>query len=177
VENIVIVLQYKINEKGVLELNIIENYSTTIVTIYHNVVRDYERGLERIDEIHDELQDIFHEIELSTNRNLYDGYLFYKRIKELRIERRRLKEETELMKDTYEYFKGQQGQAFKTKMQQLQSNAAKLRKTQECRTYTPRQRNDLTIEGMTSSEQKSFEEMMKDFKETKVSFKNGKLRK
>jgi hypothetical protein len=81
------------------------------------------------------------------------------------------------MKETYEYFKGQQGQAFKNRMQQLQGNAAKLRKTQESRTYKPRQRKDLTIEGMTSSEQKSFEDMMKEFKETKVSIKGGKLRK
>ena len=158
-------------------MNIIENYSTTLVTIYQNVIRDYEKGLERIDEIQDELQDIFHEIELSPNKNMYDGYLFYKRIKELRVERRRLKEETEIMKETYEYFKGQQGQAFKTRMQQLQGNAAKLRKTQESRTYKPRQRSDLTIAGMTSSEHGSFEEMMKKFNETKVTTRNGKLRK
>lgn len=158
-------------------MNIIENYSTTLITIYQNVIKDYENGLERINEIHDELQDIFHEIELSPNKNMYDGYLFYKRIKELRVERRRLKEETELMKDTYEYFKSQHGQSFKGKMQQLQGNAAKLRKTQESRTYTPRQRGDLTIEGMTSSEQASFEDMMKEFNKTKVSKKNGKLRK
>lgn len=158
-------------------MNIIENYATTLVTIYQNVVKDYERGLERIEEIQGELQDIFHEIEVSPNKNMYDGYLLYKRIKELRVERRKCKEETELMKDTYEYFKSQQGQAFKGKMQQLQGNAAKLRKTQESRTYTPRQRNDLTIENMTSSEQASFEDMMKKFNETKVSLKGGKLRK
>jgi hypothetical protein len=35
----------------------------------------------------------------------------------------------------------------------------------------------LTIEGLTSSEHAAFEEMMKDFKETKVSIKNGKMRK
>lgn len=158
-------------------MNIIENYSTTVVTIYQNVIKDYESGLERIKEIHDELQDIEHEIELSPSKNMYLGYLLYRRIRELRIERRRLKEETELMKETYEYFKSQQGQAFKNKLQQLQGNAAKLRKTQETRIYTPRQRSDLTIEGMTSSEQASFEDMMKEFKKTKVNIKNGKLRK
>lgn len=158
-------------------MNIIENYSTTLVTIYQNVIRDYEKGLERIDEIQGELQDIFHEIELSPSKNMYLGYLLYRRIRDLRIERRRLKEETELMKETYEFFKGQQGQSFKTKMQQLQGNAAKLRKTQESRTYKPRQRSDLTIGGMTSSEHASFEDMMKKFNETKVSMQGGKLRK
>ena len=158
-------------------MNIIENYSTTLVTIYQNVIRDYEKGLERLDEIQGEIQDVLHEVELSPPKNMYLGYLLYKRLRELRIERRRLKEETELMKETYDYFKGQQGQAFKTRMQQLQGNAAKLRKTQESRTYRPRQRDDLTIEGMTSSEHASFEDMMKKFNETKVTTKNGKLRK
>lgn len=158
-------------------MNIVENYSTTIVTIYQNVVKDYEKDIARIEEIQGELQDILHEIELSPSKNMYSGYLLYKRIRELRIERRRCKEEVELMKDTYEYFKSQQGQAFKTKMQQLQSSAAKLRNAQESRTYTPRQRNDLTIEGMTSNEQKSFEEMLREFKKTKVTLEHGKLRK
>lgn len=158
-------------------MDIIANYSTTIVTIYQNVVKDYERDLERIEEIQDELQDIMHEIELSPSKDMYNGYLLYKRMRELRIERRRCKEQTELMKETYEFFKSQQGQSFKTKMQQLQSNAAKLRKTQENRTYTPRQRSDLTIAGLTSGEHASFEDMMKEFKETKISIKNGKLRK
>ena len=108
---------------------------------------------------------------------MYLGYLLYKRIRELRIERRRCKDETELMKETYEFFKSQQGQGFKNKMQQLQGSARKLRDVQEKRTYKPRVRDDLTIEGMTSSEHAAFEEMMKEFKETKVTMKNGKFRK
>lgn len=158
-------------------MNIIENYSTTIVSIFQNTIRDYEMDLERIEQIQGELQDIMHEIEISPPKNMYAGYLLYKRIRELRIERRRCKEQTELMKETYEYFKGQQGQAFKNKIQQLQGNAAKLRKTQESRTYKPRQRNDLTIEGLTSSEHASFEDMMKEFNKTKISSQKGKLRK
>lgn len=158
-------------------MNIIENYVTTMVTIYQNVVKDYEWNLDRIQEIEDELQDIVHEIELSAPKNMYAGYLLYKRIRELRIERRRCKEEVELMKDTYEYFKSQQGQAFKNKVQQLQGGAKKIRDAQERRTYRPRQRDDLTIEGFTSSEHASFEEMMKEFKETKVTMQGGKLRK
>ena len=158
-------------------MDIVENYSTTIVTIFQNVVKDYERNLERIEEIHDELQDIMHEIELSSSKDMYNGYLLYRRIRELRIERRRCKEEVEVMKETYEFFKSQQGQGFKNKMQQLQGSARKVRNAQEARTYTPRQRDDLTIEGKTSDEHKSFEDMLKEFNKTKVSIKNGKLRK
>ena len=158
-------------------MDIIENYATTIVTIYQNVVKDYERDLERIKEIQDELQDIDHEIEFSLPKDMYHGWLLYKRRRELRIERRRCKEETELMKETYEFFKSQQGQSFKNKMQQLQGNAKKIRNIQEKRTYTPRQRDDLTIVGFTGSEHNPFEEMLQDFNEIKVTMKNGKLRK
>lgn len=158
-------------------MNIVTNYSTTIVSMFQSVISNYEHDLERIKEIQDELQDIEHEIELSPSKNMYAGYLLYKRIRELRIERRRCKEQTELLKDTYEYFKSQQGQAFKNKMQQLQGGAAKLREVQERRVYTPKRRNDLTIEGLTSNEHASFEDMIKEFNKTKVTSQKGKLRK
>jgi hypothetical protein len=108
---------------------------------------------------------------------MYSGYKLYRQIRELRIERRRAKEEVELLKEIYEYFTSQQGQAFKNKLQQIQSNAAKLRDKQERRTYTPRSRTDLTIEGQTSTEQKSFEEMIDEFNKSKAYIKGGKLRK
>ena len=148
-----------------------------MVQIVQDVIKNYERNEDRIRCIEEELNDLNHEIELTPSKNMYSGYLLYKSIRELRIERRRCKEENELMKDMYEYFKGQQGQAFKNKIQSIQSNAAKLREVQEHRTYTPRQRNDLTCTEQTSTAHKPFEEMLKEFNETKVSMKNGKLRK
>jgi hypothetical protein len=62
-------------------------------------------------------------------------------------------------------------------MQSIQGNAAKIRSTQESRTYQPRQRDDLTITDKHSNANKPFEEMLKDFNKTKVSMQNGKLRK
>lgn len=147
------------------------------MTIYQDVIRNYERNADDIKRIEGELNDLNHEIELSPSKNMYSGYLLYKQIRELRIERRRCKEENELLKDMYDYFTGQQGQAFKSKIQQIQGSAAKLREVQERRTYTPRQRDDLTITDQHSMAHKPFEEMLKDFKETKISTKNGKLRK
>ena len=153
------------------------NYCSTIITIYQNVIQNYERDLDDIKRIEGELNDIMHEIELTNSKDMYHGYLLYKQIRELRIERRRCKEEVELLKDTYDYFKSQQGQAFKNKIQQLQGGAAKLREAQEHRTYTPRQRNDLTCTEQTSTAHKPFEEMLKEFNKTKVSSQKGKLRK
>ena len=157
--------------------NIVNNYSTTIVTIFQEVARNYEEDLASIKRIENELNDISHEIELSNPKNMYDGYLLYKQIRDLRIERRRCKEEVEILKDMYDFFQSQTGQNFKTKVQSIQSSAAKLRDVQECRTYTPRQRDDLTIQNVTSTEHKSFEKMLSDFNNSKAYMKGGKLRK
>lgn len=158
-------------------MNIVNNYSSTIVTIYQDVVKNYERDLEDIKRIEEELNDLMHEIELADPKNMYQGYLLYKQIRELRIERRRCKEEVELLKDMYEHFKSQQGEAFKKKIQQIQGNAAKLREVQERRTYTPRQRNDLTCTEETSTAHKPFEQMLEEFNKSKAYMKGGKLRK
>ncbi len=158
-------------------MNIINNYCSTIITIYQNVIQNYERDLDDIKRIEGELNDIMHEIELTNSKDMYHGYLLYKQIRELRIERRRCKEEVELLKDTYDYFNSQQGQAFKNKIQQLQGGAAKLREVQEHRTYTPRQRNDLTCTDQTSTAHKPFQEMLNEFNRDKAYIKNGKLRK
>ena len=158
-------------------MNIINNYCSTIITIYQNVIQNYERDLDDIKRIEGELNDIMHEIELTNSKDMYHGYLLYKQIRELRIERRRCKEEVELVKDTYDYCNSQQGQAFKNKIQQLQGGAAKLREVQEHRTYTPRQRNDLTCTDQTSTAHKPFQEMLNEFNRDKAYIKNGKLRK
>lgn len=158
-------------------MNIMNNYGSTITTIYQNVIKSYERNEDDIRRIEEELNDINHEIELSSPKDLYKGWLMYKTIRELRIERRRCKNENELLKETYEYFKSQQGQAFKNKIQQLQGNATKVYEIQEHRTYRPRQRNDLTCTNETNTASKPFEEMLKEFKETKISMQRGKLKK
>ena len=153
--------------------NIVNNYISTMMTIYNDVIKAYERNLEVIKQTEDELNDLNHEIELSSPKDMYKGYL----LRELRIRRRTAKDENELLKDMYEYLKSQPGQAFKAKMQQLQGSAAKLRTTQESRTYVPRQRNDLTITDVHSTTSKPFEELLADFNKTKITKQGGKLHK
>lgn len=162
--------------------NIVNNYASTIITIYQDVVRTYERNNEIIKQTEGELQDLMHECELSNPKDMYKGYLVYKEIREVRIRRRTAKEENELLKDMYDYFMGQNGQAFKGKIQSIQGNSARLRATQEQRTYQPRQRNDLTIENLHSNANESlanesFETMLDKFNRSKAYIKNGKLRK
>lgn len=157
--------------------NIVNNYSSTIVTIFQDVIRTYENNIETIKQAEGELTDLEHEIELSNPKNARDGYKIYKELREIRIKRRTAKDENQLLQDMYDYFKSQQGQSFKSKLQQIQGAAAKIENAQSCRTYTPRQRNDLSITDKTCETIKPFEEMLKEFNQTKVSMQGGKLRK
>ena len=158
-------------------MNIINNYSTTIVSIFQDVINNYERNLEIIKQAEEELIDLEHEIELSAPKDMYKGYLVYKEVRDVRIKRRKAKEENELLKDMYDYLKSQQGQSFKNKIQSIQGASVKLRDAQEHRTYIPKQRSDLTITNHTSVAHKPFEEMLSDFNKIKVSTQNGKFRK
>ena len=157
--------------------NIVNNYSSTIITIYQDVIKTYENNQKTIKEIEEELNDVNHEIELSAPKDMYKGYLMYKTVRELRQRRRQCKDENALLKDMYEYFKSQQGQTFKSKIQAIQGASAKVRAAQESRTYQPRQRNDLTITNKHASATKPFEQMLKEFNQTKITTQNGKLRK
>ena len=157
--------------------NIVNNYCSTVVTIFQDVKKNYENNLDIIKQTEDELNDLYHECELANPKDMYSGWKMYKAIRETRIRRRTAKEENEILKDMYEYLNGQAGQAFKSKMQSIQGSAAKIRSTQESRTYQPRLRDDLTITDKHSNANKPFEEMLKDFNQTKVSMQNGKLRK
>lgn len=157
--------------------NIVNNYCSTMVTIFQDVKKNYEYNLEIIKQTEDELNDLYHECELADPKDMYNGWKMYRAIREARIRRRTAKEENEILKDMYEYLNGQAGQAFKTKMQSIQGSAAKIRSTQESRTYQPRQRDDLTITDKHATATKPFEEMLKDFNMNKAYMQGGKLRK
>lgn len=157
--------------------NIVNNYSTTIVTIYQEVIRNFERNLEIIKQTEEELNDLYHEAELSSPKDMYKGYLVYKAIRDTRIRRRTAKEENELLSDMYDYLKSPAGQSFKSKIQSIQGSAVKLRAVQESRTYQPRQRSDLTITDKHSSANKPFEQMLAEFNKNKPYMQGGKLRK
>ena len=158
-------------------MNIVNQYSTTIVTIFQDVKKNYERNLEVIKQTEDELNDLYHEAELSEPKDMYKGYLVYKAIREARIRRRTAKEENEILKDMYDYLNSQAGQTFKSKMQSIQGSAAKIRSAQEVRTYQPRQRDDLTITDKHSEANKPFEDRLRDFNKNKAYMQGGKLRK
>lgn len=157
--------------------NIANNYTTTIITIVKDVIERYENNTYIIKQTEGELQDIYHEIELGSVKDMYKGWLLYKQIKDLRMKRRQAKDENQLLEDMYKYFKSQQGQDFKNKMKSIQSSSAKAYNAQQMRTYTPRQRDDLTITQKTCETNPTFEDMLRDFNKNKAYVSGGKLRK
>lgn len=157
--------------------NIVNNYGSTITQIFKDVVDTYEHNVEVIKESEEELNDLYHEAEFSNPKDMYQGWVLYKAIRDTRIRRRTAKEENEVLKDLYDYLTSQNGQSFKNKIQNIQGNAMKLRAVQESRTYHPRRRTDLTIADKGRGDQKPFEEMLADFKKTKIKNVGGKLRK
>lgn len=157
--------------------NIVNNYCSTFIQIANDVVKKYESNVEIIKQTEEELTDVYHEIELGKPQDLYGGYKLYKQVKDLRMRRRQAKDENDLLKDMYEYIKSQPGQAFKSKMQSIQGNSVKVYEAQSRRTYTPRQRDDLTITNKTCEVNRPFEDLMREFKKDKVTMQNGKLRK
>lgn len=157
--------------------NIVNNYCSTMVTIFQDVKKNYENNLEIIKQTEDELNDLYHECELADPKDMYNGWKMYRAIRDARIRRRTAKEENEILKDMYEYLGGQAGQAFKSKMQSIQGSAVKIRTAQESRTYQPRQRDDLTITDKHSTANKPFEQMLNEFNKNKAYMQNGKLRK
>lgn len=157
--------------------NIVNNYCSTIVTIFQDVKKNYENNIEIIKQAEEELNDLYHECELADPKDMYNGWKVYKAIREVRIRRRNAKQENEILKDMYEYLNSQAGQTFKSKMQSIQGSAVKIQTAQESRTYQPRQRNDLTITDKHSSATKPFEQMLKEFNQNKPYMHGGKLRK
>lgn len=155
-------------------MNLVSQYSTTIAAMYKDVIATYEKNAETIKRIDRELVDIEHAIELGPSQNAYQGYLLYKQIRELRIERRACKNANELMKDMYEYLRSKPAQEFKSQMQQLQSGANKLQEVQEHRVYTPRERHDLDVGAKPTQD---FETMLREAQKNKPHMKGGKLRK
>lgn len=158
-------------------LNIVGEYSTTIIDIFKDVATRYENNLEIIKQTEDEINDINHEIELSSPKDMYHGYLMYKTLRDLRVRRRQAKDENDILSEMYFYITSQTGVEVKAKMQKLQGHSVDTERKLNNRSYCPRQRSDLTITDATPVCNKPFEQLMKEFKETKVTTKNGKLRK
>ena len=153
--------------------NPVEMYVDSINSIFTDISNTYNNSIEEIKEVEQSLMDLLHEIELSSDKDMYQGYLLYKEIKALRIRRRQAKERVELLKGMYDFVNGNQVAQIKNTLGQLKGNSKKTLSHQNNRVYSARQRDDLTIENKHTDG----EDLMKKFNETKITSYKGKLRK
>ena len=66
----------------------------------------YEADLEALTTCEQEIQDILHYMEMSENQKRQDGFKLYKRLTDARRERRRCKNEIEILQPVYSLFHG-----------------------------------------------------------------------
>ena len=100
-----------------------------------NMVSRYEGNKARIVEIENELQDIFHYLEYSSYKTVPNGYRLYRKIAELRKERRACKNENDLLQPIYEYFHATE---VLNRLSTVQGECGKLKYTIDARGYTVR---------------------------------------
>lgn len=99
------------------------------------MVSRFESNKARIIEIENELLDVYHYIEISTYKKVPDGYKLYRKMAELRRERRACKNENDLLQPIYEYFHATE---VLNKLSHVQGECAKCMEAIDNRTYTVR---------------------------------------
>lgn len=82
----------------------IKNFCISI----RNMLSRYQYNKDRYVELEQEMQDILHYIEMGTNKNANVGYKLYKKLADIRRERRICKNEAELLQPIYDAFGGGQ---------------------------------------------------------------------
>lgn len=68
------------------------------------MISKYEYNIQRISEIENETQDLLHYIEMAPNKTVSGGYKLYRKLADLRRERRACKNENDLLQPVYEHF-------------------------------------------------------------------------
>lgn len=99
------------------------------------MISRFEENKNRVIEIENELQDIYHYIEISTYKKVPDGYKLYRKMAELRRERRACKNENDLLLPIYEHFHATE---VLNKLTMVQGECAKCKEAIDNRTYSVR---------------------------------------
>ena len=99
------------------------------------MVSRYEFNKNRVIEIENELNDICHYMEISSYKNVPEGYRLYRKLAELRRERRACKNENDLLQPVYQYFHATE---VLNKLTTVQGEVAKAKSAIDARTYLVR---------------------------------------
>ena len=99
------------------------------------MVTRYEGNKQRLIEIEGEHQDLLHYIEISPFKKVTDGYKLYRKLAELRRERRALKNENDLLQPLYDTFRQPD---MLNRLSKVQGDVTKVHEAIDCRVYGTR---------------------------------------
>ena len=94
------ILHYNVDYDSTKPEETIRNFVSDI----RGMVSKFEWNRNRISEIETELVDLEHYIEIASYKTVPNGYKLYRKLAELRRERRACKNENDLLQPIYEYF-------------------------------------------------------------------------
>lgn len=120
------------------------------------MISRFESNKTRIIEIENELLDIYHYIEISSYKTVPAGYKLYRKMAELRRERRACKNENDLLQPIYEYFHATE---VLNRLSRVQGECAKCKESIDNRTYMVR--TDILDELMEAKKEDSTDDIVK----------------
>lgn len=118
-----------------------EQYVENLLSTLGEIVNRYNDNYKQIKKLEGEALDLLHKLEFSKKLSLYEGFYVAKRIREIRRERRKLKEENETL--FYLFNMVNKNPQFKNELIKTQGNIKKKLKNIEKRKYWPRVLEDM----------------------------------
>lgn len=112
------------------------NQLQTFMAFAKDVITRYEENQRLWDETDKQTQDILHFIELSENLNAANGYKAYKKLAEVRRNRRQYKSEIDLLEPLYEYLKN--NMSVINQLTMIQGKCRTNKETIQMRSYSMR---------------------------------------
>lgn len=125
------ILHYTVDYDSTKPEETIRNFVSDI----RGMVSKFEWNKNRIAEIETELVDLEHYIEIASYKTVPNGYRLYRKLAELRRERRACKNENDLLQPIYEYFHATE---VLNRLSAVQGECAKARNAIDGRCYLVR---------------------------------------
>lgn len=125
------VLHYNIEYDSTHPEETIRNFVSSV----KDMVARYENDKLRIFELEAQEEDLKHSMEILPNQKVSDGYKLYKKLREVRKERRSCKNEIDLLQPVYEYFHATE---VLNKLSHVQGQCAIAREAIDGRVYSVR---------------------------------------
>jgi hypothetical protein len=129
---------------------IISPIITNILDSFETIVVKYKYNKNEINNCEKEIKDLLHEIELSKNKNAYDGFKMYEKLREVTRRRRQCLDENKELKELYNYYIN--NKEIKNKLIMIKNNNQVVLNNMKNRKYKAKVREDLTIATKTSTQ-------------------------